>query len=149
MKKNFSLQPVRDLAQRKTDAAAAALAQLKKLEAQARQTLQMLEQCRDDYVGRLDQALSQGIGPGELRNFREFMSKLDRAIAQQGEALGQAEARSHTGMLNWQAQTRKLKSFDVLAAREGDQLRRQEQRLEQKQHDEQAATGYRRTLSRD
>lgn len=149
MNKNFSLQPARDLAQRKTDAAAGTLGKLKAQEAQARQTLEMLEQCHLDYIAKLEQAMKTGIGPAQLRNYQEFMSKLERAIGQQRETLAQTEARSRAGLVDWQLQTRKLKSFDVLAAREGEQLRRHEQKLEQKQLDEHAASGHRRAQSRD
>jgi flagellar protein FliJ len=149
MSKPFSLEPVRNLAQQKTDAAAAALSGLKASEAKARETLSMLEQCRGEYVTRLEQALARGIGPAELHNFQDFMAKLERAIAQQREAVGQAEARSRIGLVDWQLQMQKLKSFDVLAEREGRLHRQQEQKLEQKQLDEHAASGHRRAQGRE
>ncbi len=149
MSRNFSLQPVRDLAQQRSDQAAARLAELKSLEAQARQTLAMLEQCRVEYEQKLERALAAGIGPAELRNFQAFIAKLERALAQQREAVGQAESRSRAGMAEWQLQQQKLKSFDVLASREREQQQHAERKQEQKQLDEHAASAHRRARTAD
>lgn len=144
MRKPFSLQPVRDLAQHRVDRAAVTLAQAKTQEAQARATLSMLERYCEDYGVRLEQALRKGIGPVELANYREFMSKLERATSQQRDVVAQCEARALAAMRQWQSERRKVKSFDVLAQRELAEERKNEQRHEQKELDEHCAGQHRR-----
>ncbi len=136
VKKPFSLQPIRDLAQRQTDDAAAALGRLRGQEQKTRQTLETLQQYRDEYRARFEQALMNGISPAELNNYRAFLAKLDRAVEEQQALVEQSQARSQSGLQQFQAQSRKVKSFDVLAAREHEQQRKEVSRQEQRILDE-------------
>ena len=136
VKKPFSLQPVRDLAQRQSDDAAAALGRLRGDEQKSRQTLEALQEYRNEYRARFEQALMNGISPGELNNYRAFLAKLDRAVEEQQSLVEQSQARSQSGLQQWQAQSRKVKSFDVLAAREDEKHRRDLSRHEQRVLDE-------------
>ena len=77
-----------------------------------------------------------GISPGELNNYRAFLAKLDRAVEEQQSLVEQSEARSENGLQQWQAQSRKVKSFDVLAEREDEKHRKEESRQEQRILDE-------------
>ena len=135
-KKPFSLQPIRELAQRQSDDAAATLGRLRGAEHKTRQTLEALREYRDEYQARFEQALMNGISPGELNNYRAFLAKLDRAVEEQQSLVEQSEARSENGLQQWQAQSRKVKSFDVLAEREDEKHRKEESRQEQRILDE-------------
>ena len=132
MKKPFSLQPIRDLAQRRSDDAAAALGRLRGQEHKTRQTLETLQGYRDEYRARFEQAQMNGISPGELNNYRAFLAKLDQAVEEQQSLVEQSTTRSQSGLQQWQTQSRKLKSFEVLAAREHDEQRRDVARQEQR-----------------
>jgi flagellar FliJ protein len=136
VKKPFSLQPIRELAQRQSDDAAATLGRLRGAEHKTRQTLEALREYRDEYQARFEQALMNGISPGELNNYRAFLAKLDRAVEEQQSLVEQSEARSENGLQQWQAQSRKVKSFDVLAEREDEKHRKEESRQEQRILDE-------------
>lgn len=136
MKKTFSLQPIRDLAQRETDNAAATLGRLRGQEHKSRQTLETLQGYRDEYRARFEQALMNGISPGELNNYRAFLAKLDQAVEEQQSLLEQSRTRSESGLQQWHTQSRKLKSFDVLAAREQNEQRKDAARQEQRVLDE-------------
>jgi len=140
MKPPFSLQPVRDLAQHKSDDAAAALGRLRGQEQQTRQTLETLENYRDEYRARFEQALMNGMTPVELNNYQAFLSKLDQALEEQHKLVCQSESRSEQGLQQWQMQTRKLKSLDVLAHREEQKQRKDAMRLEQRLLDEHNST---------
>lgn len=140
MKKPFSLQPIRDLAQRQSDDAATTLGKLRGAEHKTRQTLETLQQYRDEYRARFEQALMNGISPGELNNYRAFLAKLDRAVEEQQSLVEQSKARSRSGLQEWQTQSRKVKSFDVLAAREDDKHRKEVSRQEQRILDEYSAS---------
>ena len=135
-KKPFSLQPIRELAQRQSDDAAATLGRLRGAEHKTRQTLEALREYRDEYQARFEQALMNGISPGELNNYRAFLAKLDRAVEEQQSLVEQSEARSENGLQQWQAQSRKVKSFDVLAEREDEKHRKEVSRQEQRILDE-------------
>ena len=136
VKKPFSLQPIRELAKRQSDDAAATLGRLRGAEHKTRQTLEALREYRNEYQARFEQALMNGISPGELNNYRAFLAKLDRAVEEQQSLVEQSEVRSETGLQQWQVQSRKVKSFDVLAAREDEKYRKEESRQEQRVLDE-------------
>ena len=140
MSKPFSLEPIRELAKQKSDDAAISLGKLRTQESQARQTLDTLENYRSEYRQRLDQALLNGISPADLHNYQAFLSKLDRAVEEQKTLVQQSETRSETGLQHWQVQTRKLKSFDVLASRERARQEQISSRQEQRTQDEFAAS---------
>jgi flagellar FliJ protein len=140
MKQQFSLQPIRDIAQRKSDDAASSLGQLRGQEQQSRQTLETLENYRDEYRSRFEQALMTGMTPAELNNYQAFLAKLDLAVEEQRRLVSQSESRSEEGLQHWQTQTRKLKSLDVLAEREDEKHRKHEQRLEQRLLDDHNST---------
>lgn len=145
MNKSFSLKPIHDLAKHHSDDAAATLGRLRALEAQAKNTLETLRTYRADYRARLQQALMNGISPGELHNFHAFLAKLDQAVEEQRALVLQTEMRSASGLEQWQLQTRKVKSFDVLAERHRRQERNESERQEQRALDDYTAS---RTPSR-
>jgi flagellar FliJ protein len=83
MTKPFSLQPLIGLALHQNDAATRKLGQLNKQQQSAQGKLEMLRQYRKNYQERLQTSTQSGINPTELRNFQEFINKLDEAISQQ------------------------------------------------------------------
>lgn len=140
MKKPFSLKPIHDLAKHQSDDAAASLGRLKNTETRAKQTLETLLNYRDEYHARLQQALMNGISPGELNNFHAFLAKLDKAVEEQKKLLEQSQVRSASGLEQWQLKTRKVKSFDVLATRQRNQERMIDARQEQRALDDHTAS---------
>lgn len=89
--------------------------------------LQMLVDYRGDYVARWTQQFRQGGGPEILRAYRDFMVKLDQAIAQQQGALAGTEAqvqRCH-GLLV-AAETRAAAVRKLIERRDAEHARREE-----------------------
>jgi flagellar FliJ protein len=124
------------LSQDRRDAAGRRLGHAHKLHRESAARLELLEGYRNEYRTRLALGASRGVAPGELRNFREFLQKLEQAITQQRNevetlARGVEECRGR-----WLSERKRGKSFDVLADRAGSAEDACDARRLQKQADE-------------
>lgn len=136
MTKPFSLQTVLELMQTRADDATLRLAKLIAAERDAKSKLQMLTQYRDEYAQRFQQAAQNGLNPRDWSNYREFLNRLDEAIAQQGHAVAVQTSNTANGQKDWQQQRTKLKAFDTLAQRHHNSEMAHEFKSEQKAQDE-------------
>ena len=80
MPQAFSLQPLLELMQTRTDEATRKLGQLIAAEQNQRSRLQMLEQYREEYAQRLREATANGITRLILRNYQDFLARIDEAV---------------------------------------------------------------------
>jgi flagellar FliJ protein len=117
MAKPFNLQPLMNLAQTQSETATRKLGQLNRNQQDAQTKLEMLRQYRKDYQTRLQQSTQSGMNPTELRNFQEFINKLDEAIVQQLRSFEQSKVSTQVGRGEFNESQRKLKSFDTLQQR--------------------------------
>jgi flagellar protein FliJ len=136
MTKPFSLQPLMNLIQHQNDSATHKLGQLNKQQHNAQSKLEMLQQYRRDYQVRMQEATQNGIKPAELRNFQEFINKLDEAITQQLKLVGQSKASTQAGRGEFNTAQRKLKSFDALHQRHVETQKKVAEKSEQHAQDE-------------
>jgi len=136
MTKPFSLQPVMNLAQHQNDSATRKLGQLNKRQQGAQQNLDTLLEYRKDYQTRLQEATRNGMSQADLRNFQQFIDKLDEAIGQQLKQVEQSKAATQAGRNEFNAARLKLKSFDTLQQRHIEEQRKAAERSEQKNLDE-------------
>lgn len=136
MDKQFRLQPLLNLAQMDNDAASRKLGQLNRQQHETQNKLEMLLQYRRDYQQRLQDAVQQGMDPALMRNFQEFINKLDAAIAQQRKAVEQSERTTQMGRCEFTDTQRKLKSFDTLQQRHVEAQAKVEAKQEQRAMDE-------------
>lgn len=136
MVKPFSLQPVLDLMQMRTDDATQQLARLIANESDARNKLALLQQYRDEYATRFHAAAQIGLSPREWHNYQEFLNRLDEAIDVQRRMVDTQVACTATGRAQWQQQKKKLKAFDTLSDRHLAGQHAVEARNEQKAQDE-------------
>lgn len=136
MTKPFSLQPLMNLAQMQNESATRKLGQLNKQQQDAQTKLEMLQQYRSDYQARLQEASKSGMNPAELRNFQEFINKLDEAITQQLNAVDQSKAFTQAGRKEFHTTQTKLKSFDTLQQRHIEEQNKIAEKHEQKALDE-------------
>ncbi len=143
MAKPFPLQTLRDLAQEGSDAAAARLGVVNGHERDMGERLRVLLEYRGEYSERLARVTQSGVHSMGLRNFREFIDKIDSAIELQRELLAMAKSEVETGQQHWHSEQRKLKSFDTLSQRHYAAERLSEARQEQKEQDELAMRGFR------
>jgi len=136
MTKPFSLQPLMKLAQYQNDSATQKLGQLHKQQLGAQQNLDTLVGYRKDYQARLREATLNGMSPADLRNFQQFINKLDEAIGQQLMLVEQSKASTQAGRSEFEIAQRKLKSFDTLQQRHIEEQKKVAEKSEQKALDE-------------
>jgi flagellar FliJ protein len=134
MTKPFPLKTLVHLAQQKNDAATRKLGQLNHHHQSAQSKLDMLQQYRKDYLGKLSDAEKLGMDLQELRNFQDFIHRLDDAIAQQTTTVNQAQTTVHLGRADLTETQRRLRSFETLAQRhveaESKLVAKQEQKIQ-------------------
>lgn len=136
MPQTFSLQPLLDLMQTRTDEATRTLGKLIAAEQSQRSRLQMLEQYREEYAQRLREAVAQGITRLVMLNYQDFLARIDEAIEQQRLAVEDSERNTKAGQVHWQNQNKQLKAIDTLSQRHDARERYRENKIEQKLQDE-------------
>ena len=130
------MQPLVHLAHQKNDDATRKFGQIIQQQQAAQTKLHTLEQYRKDYQTRLQQAVKNGITQISLRNFQDFIRRLDEAVAQQRNVIEQIRLSMHAGRNELANSQRKMKSFDTLAQRHLESEKKLEEKLEQRQQDE-------------
>lgn len=136
MAQAFSLQPLLEIMQTRADEATRKLGQLIAAEQSQRSRLQMLEQYREEYAQRMRDATAEGITRLILRNYQDFLCRIDEAIMQQRIAVETSERSTKAGQTQWQAQNKQLKAIDTLSQRHDARERYRENKQEQKLQDE-------------
>ena len=136
MSKEFSLQPLLELMQTRTDEATRRLGQLIASEQSAKSRLQLLEQYREEYNQRFREAAQLGLSPQSWSNYQEFLGRIDEAVQQQRTVVAGAERHTASGQEHWREQNKRLKAIDTLSLRHQAEELRTESRREQKQQDE-------------
>lgn len=142
MAQAFSLQPLLELMQTRTDEATRQLGKLIAAEQNAKSRLQMLEQYRAEYAQRLRDATAQGITRPILHNYQDFLARIDQAISQQDMAVRQSENSTAAGQNHWKEQNKRLKAIDTLSVRHDARERWLDGKQEQKIQDEYSARKY-------
>ncbi len=142
MSKPFALQSLLDMAQLRSDAAAAQLGAINGHVRDVEQRLALLLEYRTEYTAHLSRAAKTGMNCVGWRNFRDFLDKIDLAIEQQREALAQARLQAQESQRHWHAEQRSLKSFDMLSQRHHAAEQKREARQEQKEQDHFALRGF-------
>jgi flagellar FliJ protein len=136
MIKPFTLQPLVHLAQQRNDAATKKLGQLNQQHQSAQSKLDALQQFRKDYQTQFQEAAKKGMAPADMKNFQDFIDRLDQAVKQQTSAIEKAKAGVQTGRTELMDTTRRMRSFDTLAQRHLDAEKKLEAKSEQRTQDE-------------
>ena len=136
MNKSFPLQTLLNLAQNKNEEATRRLGQLNKQQHDAQAQLEMLHQYRREYQDRMQSASQEGMNPALLKNFQEFIYKLDAAIAQHTMTVEQSKLSTQMGRSEYTSTQRKLKSFDTLQQRHAETQIKAQAKQEQLATDE-------------
>jgi flagellar protein FliJ len=132
----FSLQPLVHLAQQNNDAATKKLGQLNQQHQTAQEKLEALQQYRKDYQLKFQEEAKAGMSPVDMKNFQDFIGRLDQAIQQQTAVIEKTRNNVQTGRTELMDATRKMKSFDTLAQRHVDSEKKIEAKNEQRMQDE-------------
>ncbi len=139
MPKPFSLQPILELMQSRTDEATQNLARLIASERDAKSKLTMLQQYRDEYAVRFRESAQKGLTQREWQNFQHFLDRLDEAIELQQKAVATQVKNTAEGQAQWLQQKKKLMAFDTLSTRHFANENAREMKKDQKFQDEFAA----------
>ena len=144
MAKPFHLQPLINLAEDRSQAAAQTLARLKQAWQDSENKLNQLRGFLDEYNQRLHQQAQTGFSISQLRDFQAFILKLELAIRAQTEEVERCRMRWHKGQEEWQAREREVKAYQTLRQRHDEAERKSEERLDQRLQDEFARNLHRR-----
>ncbi len=109
----------------------------------------MLEQYREEYAQRLRDAISQGITQLSLRNYQNFLSRIDEAITQQRQVVQNSEQSTKNGQEHWKNQNKRLKAINTLSVRHDVKIRELENKQEQKLLDEFSSRRYQTSQKED
>jgi len=142
MAQPFSLQPLLEVMQTRTDEATRKLGQLIAAEQNQRSRLKMLEDYRAEYAQRMSEATAQGVTRLVLHNYQDFLARIDQAIEQQRLTLMDSENSTKAGQEHWKNQNKQLKAIDTLSLRHDARERYKEGKQEQKLQDEFSSRKY-------
>ena len=136
MAQKFALQRVHEMAATQAETAAAHLGELNRQLVAHEEKLLLLFKYRDEYQERLRRATAEGLDGAGLRNFHDFLDRLEQAILQQHAVVVGARTQTQCGLGEWQVKQRKSKAFDTLSQRFHVALQRGETAQEQKVQDD-------------
>jgi flagellar FliJ protein len=95
-----------------------------------------LQQFRTDYQEKFQEAIKNGMASVDLRNFQDFIYRLDQAIKQQEGVIELTTHSVNAGQAQLIETQRKVQSFDTLALRHLQAEKIREAKMEQKIQDE-------------
>ena len=136
MAQEFALHRLLEIASTQAETAAANLGELNRILRQHEEKLLLLFKYRDEYQERLRRATAAGLDGAGLRNFHQFLDRLEQAILQQHALVVGARTQVENGLGDWQVKQKKSKAFDTLSQRFHVARRRGEAVREQKTQDD-------------
>lgn len=136
MVKQFHLQPLVDLTEERSQAAAQALAKLKQAWQLAEAKQLQLQGYLDEYRLRLQRQAEAGFSITQWRDYQAFIIKLEFAIKTQLEEVERCKQRWEAGQVEWLAREREVKAYQTLRQRHDQSERKIEERQDQRLQDE-------------
>lgn len=136
MARQFHLQPLVDLAQDRTQAAAQAMGKLKHVWQEAENKQAQLQNYLKEYQARLHQQTQSGLTAVQWRDYQAFMHKLELAIEAQAQEVERCRLAWEIGQTEWQAREREEKAYQTLRKRHDENERRLDERQDQRLQDE-------------
>ena len=144
-----NLEPVIEIAERRRDEALAECARLQTEQRQAQEQMDQLVTYADEANRRWAERGAAGVDVTLLMHHRQFMAKLDNAMAFQQDVLADRAQRVQRATAAMQEAERDLASLRKYAARQIEAWQQTLQRREQKHTDEMAQNTHRRRLEND
>lgn len=140
------LDTLTEIARNARDKAGQTLAGEQRTAQQVTEQLSSLIDYRNEYAGKLNQAMRDGIDPATMGNYQQFLASLDDALARARRALEAQEERITKSRQHWQSEQRRLSSYTTLDDRRQAARRRDESRREQHLNDDLVTMRFSRTL---
>lgn len=144
-----NLEPVIEIAERRRDEALAECARLQSEQRQAQEQMDQLTTYADEANRRWVERGAAGVDVTLLMHHRQFMAKLENAMAFQQDVLADRAQRVQRATAAVQDAERDLASLRKYAARQIEAWQQTLQRREQKHTDEMAQNIHRRRLEND
>lgn len=132
-------QPIESLialSRNRVDDATRKLQDMQAMKQKSEGKLLMLAEYRAQHVSQRRDVVDGKIDIHTLKNAASFLDKLDNAMNQQQVEVNRMEQSVQKSQADWQAEQRKLKSFETLHDRHLAVQAANEARMEQKQIDE-------------
>lgn len=139
MPSEFPLKTLQEVADIRADTAAGHLGALMQHLQRQEAKLALLLKYRDEYQERLRQAKRQGLDGLALRNFHDFLERLEQALTEQRATVAQAERGVERGRDEWRTLDQRSRAYDTLSRRFDNVTQRRAAAAEQKQQDDHAA----------
>ena len=136
MSDHFSLQPLLEVSRDDTERAARALGEANHELHAMQKKLDLLLRYRQEYEGRLQDSIRAGLDAGGWRNYQDFLSRLETAIARHQDDLREGTARLDQRREQLVACQQRNRSYETLLTRHQARLRQTEGRREQRETDE-------------
>lgn len=144
MKPTPQLDMVVEVASQKRDEALRALGRVQNELEQARQQMTQLQDYALESQTRWNQRATQGVSASLMMHQRQFMARIDHAVAFQSDVIAGIEQSLSRLRLEVNAAERELASLNKYMERRQRAWQQEQQRQEQKATDETAATAHRR-----
>lgn len=104
----------------------------------AESRLEELQKYHLDYLNSFQRTAKAGGNALALRDFQQFLGRLEEAVRQQEQIVAQARQNVAGSTKQWQSAARRVKAVDSVVGKWQGEERRREDRLEQKEIDERA-----------
>jgi flagellar FliJ protein len=145
------MQPILELAERKQTDAVQRFGMGQQKLAAARSNLQHLQGYRENYSSRFQDSGQQGMSMQQLTEYRAFLSKINKAVADQERAVTLAEAELENLRANWEDAHRHLLGIQKVVEKLTQAEIAKEQKREQLEQDDRAGNrrsgGHKGTLA--
>jgi flagellar FliJ protein len=132
------MKPVAELAQQQADAAAQSVAECNRVCTDIQKQLDELLSYRDGYANGLCDKGRTGLNAIQIKDYRLFLVRLNKAIEQQQLVLNSATARLAASRQVWVEKQQHAKAIDSVVGRYQQQEQRERSRRDQHESDEHA-----------
>ncbi len=136
MKRSKRFAPIQRIASMRENQAAKTWGEARNAEAAARDQLQALAQYLGEYQENYHRARQRGMGVRQMIEYQHFIAKLEAAIREQQERVGQCEDDSHRRQIQWERHYSGRSALDKLAGRIKAEEIQSEEKAEQKVQDD-------------
>ncbi len=139
MKKSQRLSVIVELNAKNEKKALEHFGQIQKQKHQAETQLQHLQSYLQDYKDKYQSQLKIGLNVQQLMEFRAFIDKLDKAIAEQQQNIINLDKQLSSARTQWERQHHKTRAMQKVCDAAVKEERKAEDKREQNEQDERAA----------
>lgn len=136
MTKSERVKPIVKVAQDRERAAAQAFSGSQRVLQEREQRLAEVRRYRDEYLENYQSKGRSGMSAQQMRTYRNFLLKLEAAVAQQEQLVHAARRELDQQKARWMEKHVRTRALDNMRTRYVTQEQQEAQRVEQKESDE-------------